>query len=269
MISFFLNDLVKVQATIGTIRQHGRDEVNRIGTPAMCGREKRSEFSSALPFVADKLAEWKLDKTRSRLEHFQTLLNGDQDIPCTVINSESHGIMVSLDNEIKEQRLVYVPSSKADYFEKEKLFGDAVYSAFPKAREEIKDAGNCLACDLNEAAIFHLMRVVEYGLRALAKKLGVTITDEDMEYKQWQQIIDAIYSRIRVITESPKGTPKEKAEMREFYNGAMSEFSGFKDVWRNSIMHSRGRYKPGEASSVYDRVKVFMQRLAAKVVDAN
>ena len=40
------------------------------------------------------------------------------------------------------------------------------------AVEDIREAGNCMAADCNTAAVFHLMRAVEWGLRALCVDLG-------------------------------------------------------------------------------------------------
>jgi hypothetical protein len=64
----------------------------------------------------------------------------------------------------------------SNYCEQEQLFGSEVYEAFAKARNEIRDSGNCIAVGLDTAAVFHLMRVAEFGLRALAKKLRVQLT---------------------------------------------------------------------------------------------
>jgi hypothetical protein len=81
--------------------------------------------------------------------------------------------MEAIEKELAQRKLVFIPPNLVEYLEQEKLFGDAVYENFPSARGDIRDAGNCLAAGLNTAAVFHLMRVVELGLRALAKKLHV------------------------------------------------------------------------------------------------
>jgi hypothetical protein len=187
----------------------------------------------------------------------------------SVIDSQLMGIENSLWYELFERKFTFIPKSKAVYFEQNCLFGEIVSKNFPSARNEIKAAGNCFAADLFPATIFHLMRTVEYGLRALAKDLKVPITEDELEYKEWKIIIDQIYSKVRDLTESAQGSPKEKAELREFYNGVLSEFSGFKDVWRNNIMHTRKSYNELDANSVLTRVGDFMKRLATKVSESS
>jgi hypothetical protein len=55
------------------------------------------------------------------------------------------------------------------YIDQDALLGDAVTAKFPDAVVEIRNAGNCLAVGCSTAAVFHLMRVVEFGLRALSR----------------------------------------------------------------------------------------------------
>lgn len=167
-------------------------------------------------------------------------------------------------HEIDSRKMAFIQESKTHYFEQDALFGEDVRKAFPdpKTHQEIKEAGNCLAFDLNTAAVFHLMRVAEFGLRAFARKLSVPISDEDLPYQEWHDVLTAIRHAIRNITEAPPGSRKDRAEVRECYNGIMQEIEGFKDVWRNSVMHTRGSYSAPEAMGVYLRVRDFMQRLA-------
>jgi hypothetical protein len=66
-------------------------------------------------------------------------------------------------------RLAAIFNENAQLFERDELFGKEVKdSASPQLNTEIKAAGNCLAADLHTAAVFHLMRVAEHGLHALA-----------------------------------------------------------------------------------------------------
>src|SRR6266576_6774055 len=60
---------------------------------------------------------------------------------------------------------------------------------------------------------------------------------------------------------------REKDELLEFYRGAIGEFQGFKDAYRNFIMHmrERGDYDEDEARSLITRVAHFMTRLGNKI----
>jgi hypothetical protein len=181
------------------------------------------------------------------------------------IKIELTGLTLSITSEMNGIQFAYIPEDKSKFFDKNDLFGDAVSGALPEAAFDIKEAGNCIAADLNTAAIFHLMRVSEYGMRALAKLVQVPIADRDLEYKEWNPIIEQIEAALREKGKNPPGTAKDKAEDREFYSGLATDLRAFKDVFRNNVMHTRGNYNAKEAEGVYDRVHDFMTRLATRV----
>jgi hypothetical protein len=188
----------------------------------------------------------------------------DSDIcSCQIVMVELQELSNIVACELEGKFLAFIPTEKSIYCEQDELFGKTVNKAFPSAKIEIKDAGNCLAADLNTAAIFHLMRVAEIGLRALARRLKVTIKKIPLEYADWGKIIFEIEEKIKL--KKPKSRGKKQSEALEFYHGAIGEFNAFKDVWRNNVMHTRKSYGEKEAIRVFNHVHGFMQRLAAKI----
>ena len=163
-------------------------------------------------------------------------------------------------------QFAFIPADKVEYFEQHDLFGEGVSSAFPSAQPEIKDAGNCLAADLYTAAVFHLMRAAEHGLRALARHLRVKMSVQ-LEYACWEEVIRAIDKKLVVLRTKSRG--KKKSEALEFYRLTLSECEMMKDVWRNPVAHARRRYNEVEAISVCSRVRDFMQRLSERVKESH
>jgi hypothetical protein len=51
-------------------------------------------------------------------------------------------------------------------------FGKEIPTQFPTARDDIEEAGKCLAFGRGTACVFHLMRIMEVGLRALGQSLS-------------------------------------------------------------------------------------------------
>jgi hypothetical protein len=84
------------------------------------------------------------------------------------VAAELKHIRAAMTIECGDTFFVRIASDRKSYFEQEHLFGPEVDIAFPGAASDIRDAGDCLAVENNTAAVFHLMRVVEHGLRALA-----------------------------------------------------------------------------------------------------
>jgi hypothetical protein len=188
------------------------------------------------------------------------LLTEGNDCTHNILASEIGQLQHAFWYELTDRKFVFIPKNKVKYFERKKLFGVRVHISFPSARIDIKDAGNCLAVDLNTSAVFHLMRVVEIGLRAFAKYLKVKIKKTPLEYADWGKILDEIDLRIEAIREKHQPKPKRTKDL-EFYSGVWAEFNGFKDVWRNNVMHARRTYSEQEALGVYLHVENFMRRL--------
>jgi hypothetical protein len=115
-------------------------------------------------------------------------------------------------------------------------------------------AGNCHACGFNDACVFHLMRVLEKGLAALA-----AVFSESFTYENWHNIIERIESKIRKI--DPNFGPDWKVK-QQFYSEAACEFMFFKDAWRNHVMHGREEYDDERTENIYSHIGAFMKHLA-------
>lgn len=165
---------------------------------------------------------------------------------------------------------VKVEDDRRKYVNSQRLFGDAVFDAFKSARQDIEDAGNCLAAECSTAAVFHLMRVAEVGLRALAYdreahvfKNAKTLFEIPLELASWDQLIRELEDAEKAIQGYPQTMARER--QFDFYHGAMMQYRAFKNVFRNNIMHTRDSYDRDEAISVYNKVKEFMEILAMHI----
>jgi hypothetical protein len=166
---------------------------------------------------------------------------------------------------LMESKFAAIPQANAPYFEQQKLFGDQVYENFPTVRQEIKEAGNCLAANLGTAAVFHLMRVAEKGLRALFRDRAITFSDQNpLHLQNWQSMIESLDSAIENISTRPNPPSLAKVQADEFYTGTRYKFQAFKDVWANQLVHDRS-YTVDEARDVLSCVARFMQHLATRI----
>lgn len=182
----------------------------------------------------------------------------EKTVAISLIQELKHNILHDLSGHYcvmitKDRRYLYAQTSP--------LFGPEVASRFPSASRDIASAGQCLALDQWTAAVFHLMRVLEHGLRELAAKLQVTFP-AGIEFENWKNVIDKIEKEIRQIEQQPKGP--QKSEDLEFYTKAASQFWHFKEAWRNHVSHSRATYDETEATQVFNAVSAFMRQLATR-----
>ena len=128
----------------------------------------------------------------------------------------------------------------------------------------MKEASNCLAADLHTAAVFHLMRVVNIGLRKLAEHWGVVdIGGKALEYCGDGQIIAKIEGLIKDRQEAMATVTHDEKWEKEtaLYRGLMVDCRYFKDVDRDSTAHARKTYKEPGALDVFEHVKDFMLRV--------
>jgi hypothetical protein len=167
-------------------------------------------------------------------------------------------------DDMDKRKYVYVDLAFVDYLDTQALYGPVVWKKFPRARRDITEAGNCLALGSSTAAVFHAMRVAEHGLRALAKKLGAktkhTGAVQPIEYADWDTVITAIKNRIASLRPLSRGPIKTRN--LEFYSDMAEQCEYMKDIWRNTISHTRRPYNVGEAVGVLKRVEDLMKRLA-------
>jgi hypothetical protein len=169
---------------------------------------------------------------------------------------------LSLIKELQAVNFAFIPADKLQYFEKdlsESLFGTPVWAYFEDAREDIKDAGNCLAADLHDGAVFYLMRVVETGLRKLARKLKVKTPNKPLDYAGWAEVVKAIDDKL--TAKIPKSRSAKKITALKFKHELLVDFKAF-EVIRNEAMHGRSHHNEQEAVGLFNRVRDFMQRLA-------
>jgi hypothetical protein len=174
--------------------------------------------------------------------------------------------------QLRKRKFLRVSTDRASYLDKDDLFGPDVTSAFGSASRDIKEAGNCLAAECNTAAVFHLMRAAEFGLRALAMDRKVEFSDKPIEHKEWGQILPSLETVVRQWKDGtvpasrwPDHFIREK-QIR-FYHEAIQELRSFNEAWRSHVSHAdqHAFYDNPQAASIYGHVREFMQKLATRI----
>lgn len=135
----------------------------------------------------------------------------------------------------------------------------AARRAFPSTDTDIRAAVDCWALGHGTASVFHAMRVLEFGLAALAFDLG-----EETAVDTWHTVIARIEAKIRALGNSlPRG--EAKSDRMQFLSEAAQAFRYFKDGWRNHVSHNRATYDVHQARVVLEHVRGFMNHLATEI----
>ena len=182
----------------------------------------------------------------------------------TVLSTHARNALRSVIDDLDKRRFLYIKANLEAYLDRRALFGARVGKAFPSAARDIREAGNCLAVECNTAAVFHLMRVAEHGLRVLARKVKVSVRHkgkrQPIELSDWNKLIDGIRVRITTIRKRQHGS--RRAQMLQFYSDMADHCEYMKDIWRNEAAHARKPYNATDALGVMQRVEGFMKSLA-------
>jgi hypothetical protein len=203
-------------------------------------------------------------RMRSDIWRLKGRLETVQGMTLAVFINELESLHRDLLIVVSRKKFAYIYEEVIPYFEQDYLFGAWVYDRFPEIREDIKDAGNCIAAGLPTAAVFHLMRIAEFGFRHTATKARVKLTDNKkplpIDYAGWEKIVQGLDAVSKEIRRSPKGPKRERKAT--FYASLVEQCGYFRDVYRDKTMHHRKRYNHNEAVGAFLRVKEFITLLA-------
>lgn len=161
--------------------------------------------------------------------------------------------------ELKTVTFFRVDEENAAYFHGTALFGQDVALKFPTASFDIEEGGKSLALGRPTACVFHMMRTMEVGLKALAKELKIPYAPS------WESYIKQIESN---ITAKHKSKSKKWKAIEPFYRDVLGNLISIKISWRNPTMHIVRNYTPTEAEDVLRSVRTFMQRLSERLSQA-
>jgi hypothetical protein len=159
--------------------------------------------------------------------------------------------------ELSEPMFLHVNAARRDlYVQREPPFGVEVETRFEDSGKDIAAAARCFAMDVWTACVFHSMRVLEHGLRAMAERFEVSFTVDS-----WHKVIKGIEDGINELRNRSGLTDWDRLEIT-YYSEAAAQFRYFKDAWRNHVAHARMFYDERDADRVFSHVRDFMQQLA-------
>lgn len=175
-----------------------------------------------------------------------------------VIARDFHHLVNSVRDRLSTEYFFHVERTDVALYGKETAFGVAVAKKFNKATEDIEEAGKCLALQQPTACVFHLMRVMEIGVRGLGRKLKVQI---NVEIENWYQIMDHVDGAIRKLPAQTEPQRKRKAKL----GAASANLNAVRIATRNEVMHPKQTYTQEQARDVYNATRAFMDHLAGLV----
>jgi hypothetical protein len=144
----------------------------------------------------------------------------------------------------------------APYFKQKSPFGIEVDTNFSRASLDIEEAAKCLALSRPTASVFHVMRVMEVGLKAIGNELDIPYAPS------WESYISQITAKIS------EKRPKKSIDWikdEPFFRDVLGDLQSIKIAWRNPTMHIVRNYNSDEAEDIFRAARTFMKRLATRL----
>ncbi|MFY7819758.1 hypothetical protein [Novosphingobium sp. B1] len=208
----------------------------------------------AIGTIGANLAEKSVNRLRDALE--TNTINYDQ---LSYFLREIEGRFV---DHIEDVHLFIVADGDKKFLlEASDLYDWEVGFNFPTAMFEIEEAAKCLALGRYTASAFHSIRILEIGIRGVAKHLEIDLFANG-NTKNWGTILseikrgnDAKYPKSNIAT----------IGQRTFFESVHASLDAVRNPWRNATMHVETIYAAHEAEHIFNCVKFFMEKLATRI----
>jgi hypothetical protein len=123
---------------------------------------------------------------------------------------------------------------------------------------ELDEAAKCLSLGRATACVFHLMRLMEIAVRAVARCLNIPDPIQPAD-RSW----GAVLKKVRDGIDAKWSTVAARlAGDGEAFDSLYASLDAVKNPWRNSTMHPANKYTLEEAEHVFAAVRGFMMKLA-------
>jgi hypothetical protein len=151
---------------------------------------------------------------------------------------------------------------KAKLFEpREPLFGSDFEGKFASAGVyEVDEAAKCMALGRDTAAVFHLMRCMEIGIRTVAKSLGIPDPVKGAD-RNWNEML----KKIKTAMDARFNPPTWKPGDQEIFQSAYGSLDAVRVAWRNTTMHVENKYSAEEAEHIFVATRGFMKKLVSRM----
>lgn len=139
----------------------------------------------------------------------------------------------------------------------DEIAGWPITNEFPDAARELEEAARCYALERSTAAVYHGMRMLEIGLLAFAKHLGLPEPEKPAQ-RNWSIMLQSIKGHIDENYPSKQRMP---GNLGAVYEDIYTSLDTVKNPWRNATMHIDAFYQDAEARHIINNVIVFLTKI--------
>ena len=172
-----------------------------------------------------------------------------------ILHNELEALQHRIFDELKRHYYYPVTEAYAAIYANPSPWGEGVHNNFPSARLDIQNAGRCIILGQATAGVFHLMRVMEVGLKVLGRVASINYAPS------WESYLRQLDKKFAEDHSKKSSAWKRKEPLMKDLCG---DLAAIKLAWRNPTMHIVREYSIVEAEQIYNAAKVFFERLGTK-----
>jgi hypothetical protein len=167
-----------------------------------------------------------------------------------------------LRDELSLVSLFVLERAEANYFEPVvPLFGNTVAERFQSLTYEIGEVGKCLALQRSTAAVFHSIRCLEAGIKAIARCLAIPDPIKGVD-RSWGNVLRSI--KDETDRRWPSNSAGRLSADAKFFEKSHAALHAMMNPYRNDTMHLEAKYTEDEAKHIFEVVKGFMAVVASR-----
>lgn len=253
-------DIAKLAWALSSLREYQKIGADRqaVTNQAVIDDQYRNMIRTGFGIIRERFLAFGMPVTLDRISIAEMHLQVDV-ITYKHVETDCDEISNCAQSELKRIYFGYISPAKQDELLQAKTLWQSTILAFNDAEKDAEMASRCYALECNDACVYHSMMVLEHGMLALAKKLGV----KGAGSRAWQTIIEDIEREIEKRQKTLRA--KKPSDFLTFLSEAAKEFRYFKDAWRNHTAHGRADYDENDARKVLIHVRDFMEHISTRL----
>lgn len=177
----------------------------------------------------------------------------------------------TIDDDASGVRFYRYPPERAKLLDEFETDWEPTLKSFPSSRKDIIDGIDCYACGHPTACVFHMVRVAERGLRAIARERGIKAIRNKkavaIERAQWSELTRELAKVAKDIELTWKPS-RNKDEAMTFYMAAHSHMDYLRVAYRNDVSHVRTEYTDNNAVEIMRHTRLFMNTMSIRLSES-
>lgn len=170
---------------------------------AMVGHQAREDMVRRLNLLIAEMSAQDLAMCRVAAERLRDCYDQGGSIDQIIHNAQD--LRRRMLDQIDSLTFYALSMNEHAFFSPEEpLFGENAYEKIEGIPEDMSEAGKCFALARYTATVFHLMRALERIVRALGKKLNVTVIDKNDADLDWGKIISNLKVSVEAMNKGPE-----------------------------------------------------------------